>query len=55
MMDALAPKATSFFQMRFEGAIKRFAAQGYPPLGEDMDFIDCAKVLSEFPPDTFAL
>lgn len=31
LIDRLGPKATSFFQMGFEGAVKQFAARGYPP------------------------
>lgn len=53
MTDTLALKAVSFFQMGFEGAVKQFSAQGYPPLGEYSAFIDCAAALGEFPSDVF--
>lgn len=47
MKDDLAPKTVSFFQMEFEGVVRQFVAQGYPPLEEYADFIDIATTLSE--------
>lgn len=55
MMVDLPPTAATFFQMGFEEAIKKFAAQGYPPPREDMGFINCVAALSEFLLDAFTL
>lgn len=55
LIDRLSPKATSFFCMGFEGAVKQLSTQGYLPLGIDADFLDSAMTLSEYPPKAFDL
>lgn len=55
LIDQLAPKIVSFFQMGSEGAFKQFAAHGYPPPEADADFLDYPTTLLEYPLEAFDL
>lgn len=53
MIQKLAPKAASFFRMRFNGAVKQFASQGYPASGEDTKFLNYKNAIVEYPAEAF--
>lgn len=54
-LNRLGPKAATFFQIGFDGAVKQFAIQGNPPPGADSEFLDCVVALSKYPPEAFNL
>lgn len=55
LMACLDSKATSFFQMCFEGAMRLFTSHGYPPPGIEANFLDVEAAMMEYLPEAFKL
>lgn len=55
LLAHLCLKATSIFQMGFNGMTHQFSSQGYPPPGTEADFLDVEATLMEYPLEAFEL
>lgn len=52
MMKSMTAKYGTYFRRGFEGAVRQFKEQGFPPIGHS-HFLDEETAIRNFPSETF--